>query len=523
MIMAGPYDYTVNIPQPPAQNFLQSLMGIRQLQQMEDQSAIQQQQAAIQQQQARFAQELQPLERQKLEAGIAAARANTAQSMASRDVTLEGLRQSKKTFAEQEEIKKQEKLLNEDVMAVVKDPTLGTQERLRDISFRTALFAPKSHEPLQRMFEDFPRAGKVLENTASNVIFAVQSGQPKVAVASVNKQLEAAQNSLQINPDDKEAKATVSLLEGVKSQLDKGEYGQAMVSASIFLKDQNPRKWNAVTGDLQELGKATKAVAEAEKEQALTKAELAKLTPGGEKISDTQQKDINVLTTEAVDARINVAGATDAINDLVDFAETNPKEFSSGDAASLNKFFLNRFGDTSKAQNLRAAAQPFVTKNWIAKAAGLKGSLSEKEGARLDKGAPDVEKAGPAELLSWLRMVQKVELVDADKKDLNAAWQQNARSLQSKAPVEFEVAGVKVKPGDSFQQTLTKVQAGYRKKNQEDIQADAARLKRIQEAGKSGTSPAFGRFDVMGARQQQQQQPAPDLTMPPAGAVRRLK
>lgn len=267
-----PYNYSIDLPKPPASTFLQDLMGIQQMKGLQQQREIQAQQAEVQAQQAKFAQELQPLERQKLEAAIAAARANTAQSMASRDVTLEGLRQSKQTFAEQEETKKQENLLREDVMAVVKDPTLATQEKLRDISFRTALFAPKSQEPLQRMFEDFPRAGKVLENTASDVIFAVQSGQPKVAVASVNKQLEAAKNSLQINPDDKEAKATVSLLEGVKSQMDEEKYGEAMVSASIFLKNQNPRKWNAVTADLQELGKATKAVAEAAGEK--TKSEL---------------------------------------------------------------------------------------------------------------------------------------------------------------------------------------------------------------------------------------------------------
>jgi hypothetical protein len=53
-----------------------------QIRQMQDQSAIQQQQAAIQQQQAQFAQELQPLERQKLEAAIAAQRASTAASNA---------------------------------------------------------------------------------------------------------------------------------------------------------------------------------------------------------------------------------------------------------------------------------------------------------------------------------------------------------------------------------------------------------------------------------------------------------
>ena len=80
--MAGPYDYTVNIPQPPAQNFLQSLMGIRQLQQMQDQSAIQQQQAAIAQQNAAFQQQMQPLEMARAKAAIDAANASAAQSAA---------------------------------------------------------------------------------------------------------------------------------------------------------------------------------------------------------------------------------------------------------------------------------------------------------------------------------------------------------------------------------------------------------------------------------------------------------
>jgi hypothetical protein len=74
--MAGPYDYTINIPQPPAQNFLQSLLGIQQLRQMQEQSALQQQQAA-------FAAQMQPLEIAKAQASIDAARASAAQSGAS--------------------------------------------------------------------------------------------------------------------------------------------------------------------------------------------------------------------------------------------------------------------------------------------------------------------------------------------------------------------------------------------------------------------------------------------------------
>ena len=387
--------------------------------------------------------------------------------------------------------------------------------------------AKQAMENFDALQQEFQKASKTALVTATTQL---QAGDIEGAKKTYSTFEQAVRNSGGTNPQ------LVQLADGIKAQKmlldlpnDKGVNSAKLASVQM-LSIIDPKAADTILqGEKVVVPAKEKQVDEEKRALELEKMRLQnreleqKLQPGTAPISDTQQKDINALTTEAVDARINVAGATDAVNDLLNFAETNPKEFSSGDAASINKFFLNRFGDTTKAQSLRAAVQPFVTKEWVSKAAGLKGALSEKEGARLDKGAPKVETAGPEELLNWLRIIQKVELVDADKKDLNAAWQQNARSLQAKAPVEFEVAGVKVKPGDSFQQTLTKVQAGYRKKNQEDIQADAARLKRIQEAGKVGKSPAFGRFDVMGAGQQQQQQTAPDLTMPPAGAVRRLK
>ena len=57
-------------------------MGIQQMKGLQQQREIQAQQAEVQAQQAKFAQELQPLERQKLEAAIAAQRASTAASNA---------------------------------------------------------------------------------------------------------------------------------------------------------------------------------------------------------------------------------------------------------------------------------------------------------------------------------------------------------------------------------------------------------------------------------------------------------
>jgi hypothetical protein len=81
--MAGPYDYSINIPQPPAQNFLQSLLGIQQLKGLQQQSQLAEQQAAIQQQQAAFQQQMQPLEMARAKAAEKAALASAASSYAS--------------------------------------------------------------------------------------------------------------------------------------------------------------------------------------------------------------------------------------------------------------------------------------------------------------------------------------------------------------------------------------------------------------------------------------------------------
>jgi peptidoglycan hydrolase-like protein with peptidoglycan-binding domain len=71
-----PYNYTIDLPKPPADNFLQNVMGIAQLQQMGQQQKIQAQQAA-------FQKEMQPLEMDKVREQIKAAQASAAQSAAS--------------------------------------------------------------------------------------------------------------------------------------------------------------------------------------------------------------------------------------------------------------------------------------------------------------------------------------------------------------------------------------------------------------------------------------------------------
>ena len=478
-----PYNYSIDLPKPPASTFLQDLMGIQQMKGLQQQREIQAQQAEAQAQQAKFAQELQPLERQKLEAAIAAARANTAQSMASRDVTLEGLRQSKQTFAEQEETKKQENLLREDVMAVVKDPTLATQEKLRDISFRTALFAPKSQEPLQRMFEEFPRAGKVLENTASDVIFAVQSGQPKVAVASVNKQLEAAKNSLQINPDDKEAKATVSLLEGVKSQMDEEKYGEAMVSASIFLKNQNRRKWNAVTGDLKEFGGATKAVAEAEKEQALTKKALGESAAAGVEIKDVFTKDLIAKSTEKVNEYTKKSDLAYGVLEKINTGEIElPKSF-------VGRWIQKEIKDAYPlfSNEITALKKDFIKIKNSEAAKNLPPGSASNQDVQFAKEGLTSENASPVQFKKAVESMARLYQLDAKYEEAKAAWLSTNGNLGNSRR-DISVLGTDVAKGTGFNQ--------WWKKSGSNLVSE--------QAGAPAPSPT-------------------DLTMPPAGAVRRVR
>jgi peptidoglycan hydrolase-like protein with peptidoglycan-binding domain len=215
---------------------------------------------------------MQPYEVQKAQAAIDAARANAAQSATARDVALEGLRQSKVTFGREETLNKEADALRADMMKLSTDPTSATREKLLDLSYRAAAFAPKSYEPLQKMLKDYPRTGKMLENAASDVIFSVQSGQPNVAAGSVNRTIKAAQTTLEANPNDKDAQAALALLEPVQTLMKEEKYGEAMITASNFLRNTYPERWDAVTKDMKESGAGAKAMAEVAGEK--TKSEL---------------------------------------------------------------------------------------------------------------------------------------------------------------------------------------------------------------------------------------------------------
>ena len=117
-----PYNYSIDLPKPPASTFLQDLMGIQQMKGLQQQREIQAQQAEVQAQQAKFAQELQPLERQKLEAAIAAARASTSATQTGQQATAYQLQQRKDLDAE--------------LLGISSDPSKFTADNIQKIALR---------------------------------------------------------------------------------------------------------------------------------------------------------------------------------------------------------------------------------------------------------------------------------------------------------------------------------------------------------------------------------------------------
>jgi hypothetical protein len=496
-----------------------------QLRQMQEQSALQQQQAAIAQQNAAFQAQMQPLQ-------LEAERARIGQIGQATATSAEALRQGKLTFeqAQQDRVRQMEQQAvaqaqqRELVGKFTSLPPNAPMSEIVPIANQLLLLlggdkvAKQAMDNFDALQQEFQKASKTALVTATTQL---QAGDVEGAKKTYSTFEQAVRNSGGTNPQ------LVQLADGIKAQKmlldlpnDQG-VNSAKLAAVQMLSIVDPKAADTILqGEKVVVPAKEKKIDEEKRALDLEKERLQireleqKLQPGAAPISDAQQKDINTLTSEAEKIRTNVAGLTDSVDDLLKFAEQFPKEFKSGGQAALQNIMSSISGDTTRAQNLRASIEPYTKAQWIAKASGLKGSLSDKESAMLQKGAPKVETAGPAELLNWARLAQKVELADANQKDFDAAWQQNVRSLQLKSPVEFEVAGVVVKPGDSYSKVLTKINAQNRKKNDEEVQADAARLKRIQEAEKSGQSPVPNIFNLGGAPQQQQ--PA---YVPPSGVI----
>jgi hypothetical protein len=245
--MAGPYDYTINIPQPPAQNFLQSLLGIQQLKGLQQQSQLAEQQAAIQQQNAAFQQQMQPLEMEKARAGIAAAKAGTAASQTSQQAAAYQLQQRKDLDAE--------------LLGLSSDPSKFTAENLQKLAVRFHSVDPTLLTRAGEMRKNMPDQAKIFgDNIAKNLVITSVTGDSEAAIKQLDKQLEAAKNT----PGLQDFVPKIEQLKDNFIKYPDQTIALAAVGQTLFAPDQG----KAITDVLSEQAKTAKTKAEAKKEDA---------------------------------------------------------------------------------------------------------------------------------------------------------------------------------------------------------------------------------------------------------------
>lgn len=212
--MAGPYDYSINIPQPPAQNFLQSLLGIQQLKGLQQQGELAQQQAAIQQQQAAFQKEMQPLQLQAERARIG----QIGQSMAA---SAEALRQGKITFeqAQQDRVRQMEQQAvaqarQQELFGKLNSlPADASMAEIVPIANQLALIKPEISKQIMDNFsalpEEYQKASKTALITATTQL---EAGNIEGAKQTYSTLEQAIKNSAGNNPQLK------AMADGIKAQ-----------------------------------------------------------------------------------------------------------------------------------------------------------------------------------------------------------------------------------------------------------------------------------------------------------------
>jgi len=244
--MAGQYDYTVNIPQPPAQNFLQSLLGIQQLKGLQQQQELSQQQAGIQQQQAQFAQERQPLELAQMRAAEKSALASAASSESMTNARNYDLGKQKELDTRLQWLSKSENF---------------TVDNLQQAAVEFHKYDPTLFVRAGEIRKAIPAEGQLfLDKTSEKLLFAGVTGKKDDALSVLDESIKAAEGS------DK-FKQYVPQLQDLRTKIDENpEKTQSLIAMSqiVFRGD----KGKSVIEQIGELAKTKKIEAETKKEDA---------------------------------------------------------------------------------------------------------------------------------------------------------------------------------------------------------------------------------------------------------------
>jgi hypothetical protein len=437
--MPGPYDYTVNIPQPPAQNFLQSLSGIMQIRNMQDQAEIAKQAADIQKQQAQFAQQKQPLEIQQIQAGIAAQQASAAHSGAATGLLGVQTQAAKSALEESQRKNQAVASYQSEALKLAEDPTSWNATDLRKVAMKAAVLDPQSFSGLKNLFSELPQAGNILSNAASEVVLSVNAGKPDVALNSINQYLTASQAALDKNPNDKAASAAITFLQGAKTAVENDPAGAAL-SASNFLFNTDPKKFDATTN-------ALKAAGEIGETQAKTKKALGESATGDVEIKDVFTKK---LLKDSIDKAREYSQKAESALGILDKIDSGEVKLPTG---LLGQAYQNYVADKYPmfANDITALKKDYIRINNSEAVKYLpKGSASDKDVKFAREGLMS-EKANPEQFRKAVEAMARLNTLDATYQEAQAAWVSRNGNIGD-ARREISVLGDIVPKGTGFRE-----------------------------------------------------------------------
>jgi hypothetical protein len=416
-----PYNYTIDLPKPPADNFLQNIMGIAQLQQMSEQQKIAAQQAA-------FQKEMQPLEMNKVREQIKAAQASAAQSTAS----TRGLNLSA------DEVKRQQDYIKEVDTFTSKPVSEWAKEDVE----RLARLSLTKDAKIGKGIQDFYASQKepelkLIDNYAMKAGIAISQGRKDVADKITKEGIAEAEKlgfktasaffkfgDSQIAEDPAEAYATiVGHLARDKNKLDQ------FISASELK------------------GKLAETEAKAKKEDALTKKALGESVAAGVEIKDVFTKDLIAKSTEKSTQYTQKSDLAYGILEKINTGEIElPKSF-------IGRWIQKEIKDAYPlfSNEITALKKDFIKIKNSEAAKNLPPGSASNQDVQFAKEGLTSENASPEQFKKAVESMARLYQLDAKYEEAKAAWLSTNGNLGN-SKRDISVLGTDVAKGTGFNQ-----------------------------------------------------------------------
>jgi hypothetical protein len=495
--MAGPYDYSINIPQPPAQNFLQSLLGIQQLKGLQQQGELAQQQAAIQQQNAAFEQQMQPLRLKQLQEQINASKTQQGLFGTQADIAKLNLEERRlvsstlknylnddtKTVKDiipalpyldttaVENIGKAEQIrVNREVDTALKEGREITANDIRGWSNRQTLLKGPEQQQFQQSFlamtPQFKEAAKTGMISAVNAAFAGNMGEARKAAAEVQQALI---NSKDSSPASKSVSNSFGKIVDLIDQdpnLPKEVLALNVVNAAGLIGEpklaEETLKVYKEFGDFTKPGGAGKGkeVDEEERAQKLKKGELdiekeqLQIKEIQQKLDQTRDEKIKVFAStnkfakELSDASVTNRQSADAARAILEKIDSGEVQIPNTVKGAIWQYVRDKIPLLSNDVSMLRKEYQKLANSEVIKSLPP-GSASDADRRFAQEGVMSKD-ANPKQFRKGVEAMARLSEYASRYNEAKLAWvSQNAGSAGS-ALKEFSVFGAPIKKGSAF-------------------------------------------------------------------------